>query len=141
MSRADAYLVSRAMSGVQFVRVGLQRAPPVEDAAPHSFGRGIGVKGGGIERPANPAQRVVMLLVVGIPDGLQEARVAAGAADILGWAGPFAFDADRITGPGRRPKAALEKDLVPPRIPEVVCTRCSQRNSRPEDQMPTIRAL
>src|SRR5262245_23133947 len=94
--------------------------PPVGQATAHPPGGDRRVERLRVETPADPAQHVLVLLVVLVPDSLQELLVAPGAAHVLGRAGPCAFEADRITLAPLGTQAALEEDLVPPAIPEVV---------------------
>src|SRR5262245_51044634 len=93
---------------------------PVGQPSPHPLRRLDRIERFGVEPPADPTQHVLVLLVAVVPDGLKKLLVAPGAANVLRWAGPCAFEADRIALPPLGPQAALEQDLVPPAIPEVV---------------------
>ena len=58
--------------------------------------------------------------MLGIGQGFQVFLVAAYSADIFGWAGPFAFQAQRISGSFFGSEATLKNDLVFPTIAKVV---------------------
>jgi hypothetical protein len=59
-------------------------------------------------------------LMVGVGNGFEEIFVSPGATHVFGRAGSFTLQAERIPATRLGPQAALEQDLVPPGIPEVV---------------------
>jgi hypothetical protein len=59
-------------------------------------------------------------LMVGVGNGFEEIFVSPGATHVFGRAGSFTLQAERIPATRLGPQAALEQDLVPPGIPQVV---------------------
>jgi hypothetical protein len=59
-------------------------------------------------------------LMVGVGNGFEEIFVSPGATHVFGRSGSFTLQAERIPATRLGPQAALEQDLVPPGIPEVV---------------------
>lgn len=66
----------------------------------HGLSEGLGVGVGWIELAADPLQRLGVLLVVRIGDGIEELAVSRGAADILRRAAASCFDEARIGDAG-----------------------------------------
>ena len=61
-----------------------------------------------------------MLLVAGIGEHVQELLVTRGSTHVFRRAGSFSLHAERIPLTRLNPQAALEENLVPPGISEVV---------------------
>ena len=78
------------------------------------------IEGFRIEPATHPVEHLLVLLVVGILNRLHEFGVAPDAATVLGRTGPFALQAPRIPLPPLGQDASLEKNIVPPRITEVI---------------------
>src|SRR5262245_32545686 len=93
---------------------------PVRQAPVHLPGRRRRVKRLRVEAATDPVVELLVPLVAGVAHRLQKLLVAPGAAHVFRRAGPCPLDADRIPLPPLGPEAALEQDLVPPAIPEVV---------------------
>ena len=83
------------------------------------LGRLRRIEGFGIER-SPPFQHFLVLLMVRVSDGGKIIDVAPRSTAIFRWAGPFPFKAQRIFHLGIEWRTALEKNLVPPTVPEVV---------------------
>src|SRR5262249_52991745 len=83
---------------------------PVRQAPAHLPGRCRRVEGFGVERAAGPLQKPVVVLVLGVSDGLHEVSVAPDPAHVLWGAGPCALQAERLLLPRLSPHAAHRTD-------------------------------
>ena len=66
------------------------------------------------------SHKLFMLIVAGIGEHVQELLVTRGSTHVFRRAGSFSLDAERIPLTRLSPQAALEENLVPPGISEVV---------------------
>src|SRR5258708_6478467 len=73
-----------------------------------------------IELVAEPFQQLLVPLVAGVADSLQQFLVAPGAAAVLGRTGPLARYAARIADAGLGRQRLLDLDDVSPVVPEVI---------------------
>src|SRR5262249_48570146 len=112
---------------------------PIEDAPPHLFRSNSRVEGFGIERPAGPRQKPVMVFMFGIGDGVQKLLVAPGAAHVFRRTRPCTLQADRIPLAPLGPQAALEQHLMPPVVPEVVVVLETESLARPRQDVTQLR--
>ena len=61
-----------------------------------------------------------MFFALGVGDRFKKVGIARDPAHVLGWAGPCPFQAERVSLPRLGLETTLEKNLVPPAVPEVV---------------------
>jgi excisionase family DNA binding protein len=73
-----------------------------------------------VERPADPIDEMIMFLVRGIRENLEQVRVTAGSAAVLRRARVLPVDADGVLQAKRSPHEVLDDDLVVPGVSEVV---------------------
>lgn len=71
---------------------------------------------------------------------LHELLISPDAADIFGRTGPLSFHAQRIPASWFGPDAALKKNLMPPRIPEVVLVLETEAFAGPGANVADLRA-
>ena len=88
--------------------------PPVRQSASHPAGRLHGIEFLGIEAPADPLERALVIVVFDILQAFDEIPVSEDSADVFGRASPLAFHADRIATTRLGSRTALEENLVRP---------------------------
>ena len=83
-----------------------------DSASGEAFVDVVGVVGATI-----PFTQMVVFFVAGVGHGIEEHLEAGEAADVLGWAAPFALDEARIFDVGFTGADRLGRDGVPPVVP------------------------
>ena len=117
-SRLDTHQIALGKGCLE----GMLRVPPSQPAAEaaklpvHLFQ----VELLGIEPVANPLENLLMLIVFGILERIQEVGVAIGTAAVLRRARTLPLDASRVANAAFAAQRLLDIDDVPPIIPEIV---------------------
>src|SRR5262245_53158869 len=80
----------------------------------------VQIKGLWIKFAPYPVHHLLMLGVLGVADGFQQTRIAPDAPTILGRAGAFPRETERVALPRLQRQDFFHEQLVLPAIPEIV---------------------